>query len=34
MIWRLQGMWQYLRGDIAWGVLQRSGLQSAMVQPE
>lgn len=34
MIWRLQGMWQYLRGDIAWGVLQRSGLQSAMAQPE
>lgn len=34
MIWRLQGMWQYLRGDIAWGVLQRSGLQSAMAEPE
>jgi cellulose synthase/poly-beta-1,6-N-acetylglucosamine synthase-like glycosyltransferase len=33
MIWRLQGMWQYLRGDIAWGVLQRGGLQSA-VAPE
>lgn len=27
MVWRLQGMWQYLRGDIAWGVLQRGGLQ-------
>lgn len=34
MIWRLQGMWQYLRGDIAWGVLRRSGLQSALAQPE
>ena len=33
MVWRLQGMWQYLRGDIAWGVLQRGGLQSA-VAPE
>lgn len=29
MVWRLQGMWQYLRGDIAWGVLRRGGLQSA-----
>ena len=34
MLWRLQGMWQYLRGDIAWGVLQRGGLQSAMVKQE
>jgi cellulose synthase/poly-beta-1,6-N-acetylglucosamine synthase-like glycosyltransferase len=33
MVWRLQGMWQYLRGDIAWGVLQRGGLQAA-VSPE
>jgi cellulose synthase/poly-beta-1,6-N-acetylglucosamine synthase-like glycosyltransferase len=33
MVWRLQGMWQYLRGDIAWGALQRGGLQSA-VAPE
>lgn len=30
MAWRLQGMWQYLRGDIAWGTLQRGGLQSAV----
>jgi cellulose synthase/poly-beta-1,6-N-acetylglucosamine synthase-like glycosyltransferase len=29
MLWRLQGMWQYLRGDIAWGAMQRGGLQSA-----
>jgi cellulose synthase/poly-beta-1,6-N-acetylglucosamine synthase-like glycosyltransferase len=34
MVWRLQGMWQYLRGDIAWGVLQRGGLQSAVTQRE
>jgi cellulose synthase/poly-beta-1,6-N-acetylglucosamine synthase-like glycosyltransferase len=34
MLWRLQGMWQYLRGDIAWGVLQRGTLQSAVSQPE
>lgn len=27
MVWRLQGMWQYLRGDIAWGSLQRGGFQ-------
>ena len=33
MVWRLQGMWQYLRGDIAWGVLQRGGLQT-VVAPE
>ena len=30
MVWRLQGMWQYLRGDIAWGVLRRGAFQSAM----
>jgi cellulose synthase/poly-beta-1,6-N-acetylglucosamine synthase-like glycosyltransferase len=29
MIWRLQGLWQYLRGDIAWKTIQRKGLQSA-----
>jgi cellulose synthase/poly-beta-1,6-N-acetylglucosamine synthase-like glycosyltransferase len=29
MLWRLQGMWQYLRGDMAWGQLQRQGLQPA-----
>jgi cellulose synthase/poly-beta-1,6-N-acetylglucosamine synthase-like glycosyltransferase len=34
MLWRLQGMWQYLRGDIAWGVLRRGALQSAATQPE
>jgi cellulose synthase/poly-beta-1,6-N-acetylglucosamine synthase-like glycosyltransferase len=25
MIWRLQGLWQYLRGDLKWGELKRAG---------
>ncbi|PYT77449.1 MAG: glycosyl transferase [Acidobacteria bacterium] len=29
MIWRLQGLWQYLRGDHEWGQLKRKGLVSA-----
>lgn len=29
MFWRLQGTWQYLRGDVAWRPLKRQGLQSA-----
>jgi len=29
MIWRLQGLWQYLRGDVVWKPLKRKGLQSA-----
>jgi cellulose synthase/poly-beta-1,6-N-acetylglucosamine synthase-like glycosyltransferase len=24
MIWRLQGLWQYLRGDLAWGEIRRT----------
>jgi cellulose synthase/poly-beta-1,6-N-acetylglucosamine synthase-like glycosyltransferase len=28
MIWRLQGLWQYLRGDMAWRPLKRQGTQS------
>jgi len=28
MIWRLQGLWQYLRGDVAWRPLKRQGTQS------
>ncbi len=28
MIWRLQGLWQYLRGDVAWKTLKRQGLES------
>jgi hypothetical protein len=29
MIWRLQGLWQYLRGDLVWKPMKRKGLQSA-----
>ena len=29
MVWRLQGLWQYLRGDHAWGSLKRKGIESA-----
>jgi cellulose synthase/poly-beta-1,6-N-acetylglucosamine synthase-like glycosyltransferase len=29
MIWRLQGLWQYLRGDFVWKPMKRKGLQSA-----
>lgn len=29
MIWRLQGLWQYVRGDHAWKSLKRKGLKSA-----
>ena len=29
MIWRIQGLWQYLRGDLAWKPLKRQGLESA-----
>jgi cellulose synthase/poly-beta-1,6-N-acetylglucosamine synthase-like glycosyltransferase len=31
MIWRLQGLWQYLRGDNDWRPLKRKGLESANV---
>jgi cellulose synthase/poly-beta-1,6-N-acetylglucosamine synthase-like glycosyltransferase len=31
MIWRLQGLWQYLRGDHVWRPMKRKGLQSAQV---
>ena len=31
MLWRLQGIWQYLRGDMAWKPLKRQGLESARV---
>jgi cellulose synthase/poly-beta-1,6-N-acetylglucosamine synthase-like glycosyltransferase len=27
MIWRLQGMWQYLRGDLGWRELRRKGFE-------
>ena len=29
MIWRLQGLWQYLRGDLKWKAIKRQGLSSA-----
>jgi len=29
MIWRVQGLWQYLRGDVNWKPLKRQGLESA-----
>jgi len=32
MVWRLQGLWQYLRGDYTWKALKRKGLASARVQ--
>jgi cellulose synthase/poly-beta-1,6-N-acetylglucosamine synthase-like glycosyltransferase len=28
MIWRLQGLWQYFRGDMAWRPLKRQGMES------
>jgi len=31
MFWRLQGIWQYLRGNNAWAPLKRKGLQSASI---
>ena len=32
MIWRLQGLWQYLRGDFLWKPMKRKGLSSAQVR--
>jgi cellulose synthase/poly-beta-1,6-N-acetylglucosamine synthase-like glycosyltransferase len=32
MVWRLQGLWQYLRGDNVWRPVTRKGLASADVQ--
>jgi cellulose synthase/poly-beta-1,6-N-acetylglucosamine synthase-like glycosyltransferase len=29
MVWRLQGLWQYFRGDVVWRPLKRKGLDSA-----
>lgn len=29
MFWRLQGLWQYLRGNHAWGPLKRKGMEPA-----
>lgn len=32
VIWRLQGLWQYLRGDYTWKPLKRKGLASARAE--
>ncbi len=32
MIWRLQGLWQYLRGDYVWRPVKRKGLSSSQAQ--
>jgi cellulose synthase/poly-beta-1,6-N-acetylglucosamine synthase-like glycosyltransferase len=32
MVWRLQGLWQYLRGDNVWRPLTRKGLASTSVR--
>jgi len=31
--WRLQGMWQYLRGDNTWKTIKRTGLENPHAQP-
>ena len=31
MIWRLQGIWHYMRGNNEWAPLKRKGLQSASI---
>jgi len=31
--WRLQGMWQYLRGDHTWKTIKRTGLESFHTPP-
>jgi hypothetical protein len=28
MIWRLQGIWQYMRGDLTWRTMKRVGIQA------
>jgi cellulose synthase/poly-beta-1,6-N-acetylglucosamine synthase-like glycosyltransferase len=28
MVWRLQGLWEFMRGDMSWKPLERKGLQS------
>lgn len=29
LLWRLQGMWEYLRGDMEWRALDRIGMETA-----
>ena len=33
MVWRLQGLWQYMRGDMAWKPLARKGLSASTTAP-
>jgi hypothetical protein len=35
MIWRLQGIWQYLRGDLTWRELKRAGVpeKNRLIEP-
>lgn len=33
MIWRLQGLWQYLRGDMAWRPMKRQGINPSTTTP-
>lgn len=28
LLWRLQGLWQYMRGDVTWQAIERVGLES------
>src|SRR3989449_4983044 len=28
MVWRLQGLWQFMRGDVVWRPMKRHGLES------
>ncbi len=32
MLWRLKGLWEYLRGDFVWKPLKRKGLESAQAR--
>lgn len=32
MIWRLQGMWQYFRGDVQWRPMKRTGFAAGAVR--
>ena len=34
MIWRIQGMWQYGKGDMEWRELKRIGLSAATAAPK
>jgi cellulose synthase/poly-beta-1,6-N-acetylglucosamine synthase-like glycosyltransferase len=34
MIWRLQGIWQYVRGDLRWGELKRTGVSNSEERPQ